>query len=292
MEELAITLVRGIGMGSVFSLVAMSLNVIYNSTDILNFAQGDWVVVGGLLAFLTLQPETGPVPWLLLIGAMGLATAAGMATQGWLTLLPLKSSVEQHSWLVTTLAASAVITSLILIFQGPEPIVVRSTLGTFELLGTRHPVLYPILLALAVAVFLTLRWFHSRTLVGLTMHALRQDLDAARAAGAPVRRLQLLAFGIAGVMVGMTGFVGAPVLSLSQASGIDFALNGFVVAVVGGLGNQMGALIAGPVLGMLSVLAVFTVGGEFEQAVALFVLIAVLLAKPEGVFGRPAARRV
>lgn len=292
MEELAITLVRGIGMGSVFSLVAMSLNVIYNSTDILNFAQGDWVVVGGLLAFLTLQPEAGAVPWLLLIGAMALATATGMVTQGWLTLLPLKSSVEQHSWLVTTLAASAIITSLILIFQGPEPIVVRSAFGTFGFLGTQHPVLYPILFVLAVVTFLALRWFHSRTLVGLTMTALRQDLDAARAAGAPVRRLQLLAFGISGLIVGATGFVGAPVLSLSQSAGIDFALNGFVVAVVGGLGNQLGALIAGPVLGMLSVLAIFTVGGEFEQAVALAVLIAVLLVRPEGVFGRPAARRV
>ena len=292
MEEFAITLVRGIGLGSVFSLVAMSLNVVYNSTDILNFAQGDWVVVGGLLAFLTLQPDGGAIPWLLLIFGMGVAVAIGMATQGWLTLLPLKSSVEQHSWLVTTLAASAVITSLILIFQGPEPIVVGNPFGTFEFLGTRHPWLYPILLVLAVLTFVGLRWFHSRTLVGLTMHALRQDLDAARAAGAPVRRLQLLAFAISGLIVGVTGFVGSPVLSLSQSSGIDFALNGFVVAVVGGLGNQLGALIAGPVLGMLSVLAVFTVGGEFEQAVALLLLIAVLLVKPEGVFGRPAARRV
>jgi branched-chain amino acid transport system permease protein len=292
MEEFAITLVRGIGLGSVFSLVAMSLNIVYNSTDILNFAQGDWVVVGGLLAFLALEPGGGAIPWLLLIFAMGIAVAFGMATQGWLTLLPLKSSVEQHSWLVTTLAASAVITSLILIFQGPEPIVVGNPFGTFEFLGTRHPWLYPILLVLAVLTFLGLRWFHSRTLVGLTMHALRQDLDAARAAGAPVRRLQLLAFAISGLVVGVTGFVGSPVLSLSQSSGIDFALNGFVVAVVGGLGNQLGALIAGPVLGMLSVLAVFTVGGEFEQAVALLLLIAVLLVKPEGVFGRPAARRV
>lgn len=292
MEELAITLVRGIGEGAVFALVAMSLNVIFNATGILNFAQGDWVVVGGLFAFLYLGSSAGPLEWALL--ALGIAGAVGVliVVQGYATLLPLRSSVEQHSWLVTTFAASAIITSLILIFQGPEQLVVRNLFGTFSFLGVRHPFTYPLLLGLAVVVFLALRWFYGHTLVGLAMHALRQDLDAARAAGAPVRRLQLLAFAMSGIIVGATGFVGAPVLGLSQAAGIHFVLNGFIVAVVGGLGNQFGALLAGPLLGMLSVLSIFTVGGEFEQAVSLAVLISILLVKPEGVFGRPAARRV
>jgi branched-chain amino acid transport system permease protein len=291
-EELSITLVRGIGEGSVYALVAMSMNVIFNASGILNLAQGEFVILGGLFALLFLPTDPATAVWLGLAFLVAAGVAVLMAVQGFVVLLPLRSSVEQHSWLVSTLATAVIIGSLILILQGPDPIVVPNPFGTFEFLGISHPVLYPILAGLAVLTFLALRSFQARTLLGLTMNALRQDLEAAAAAGARVRRLQVTSFAIAGVILGFTGFIGAPVLGLSQSAGITFALNGFVAAVIGGLGNQLGALIAGPALGMLTVLSIFTVGGEFQQAVALTVLIGVLLARPEGVFGRPAARRV
>jgi branched-chain amino acid transport system permease protein len=245
-----------------------------------------------VLAFATFHATSGVALWVLLAIAIALAVAVIVGVQGWLTLLPLRHSVEQHSWLVTTLAASSVIGSLILIIQGPAQIRVPNPLGSFQFLGANHGLLYPLLVALAVAVYFALRAFHARALSGMAMSALRQDLDAARAAGAPVRRLQLLSFAISGLMLGVTGFVASPVLGLTPASGIDFALNGFVVAIVGGLGNQKGAIIAGPLFGMLSVYAVFEVGGEFQQAVTLAILIALLVLRPEGIFGRPAARRV
>jgi len=291
-EELGITLVRGIGEGSVYALVAMSMNVIFNASGILNLAQGEFVVLGGLFALLFLPTAPGTAVWIGLGIAVTLAVGAMMAVEGYVVLLPLRSSVEQHSWLVTTLAAAVIIQSLILIFQGPDPIVVDNPFGTFDFLGVSHPILYPVLTGLAILTFVGLRWFQTHTLLGLTMNALRQDLEAARAAGASVRRLQLSSFAIAGLIVGATGFFGAPLLGLSQSAGISFALNGFVAAVIGGLGNQLGALIAGPAVGMLSVLSIFTVGGEFKQAVAFALLIGVLLLRPEGVFGRPAARRV
>jgi branched-chain amino acid transport system permease protein len=292
LEELAITLVRGAGEGAVFALVAMSLNIVFNASDVLNFAQGYFVILGGLFAFLLLPDDPGIVQWAVLGAGISLAVGALMAFQGYVTLLPLRSSVAQHSWLVTTLAAAVIIESLILIFQGADPIVVQNRFGNFGFLGVDHPILYPALLVLAVLVFFGLRWFHHKTLVGLTMNALRQDLDAARAAGASVRRLQILAFGLSGLIVGATGFLGSPVLGIEHSGGLYFALNGFIAAVIGGLGNQLGALIAGPAIGMLSVLSIFTVGGEFEQTVLLALLIAVLLVRPEGVFGRTAARRV
>jgi branched-chain amino acid transport system permease protein len=291
-EELAITLVRGTGEGAVFALVAMSMNIVFNASDVLNFAQGYFVILGGLFAFLLLPDSPATVSWALMGIGIAVVVGALMSVQGYVTLLPLRSSVAQHSWLVTTLAAAAVIESLILIFQGPDPIVVPNQFGTFGFLGVDHPILYPMLLGLAILTFLALRWFHTHTLLGLTMHALRQDLEAARAAGASVRRLQVIAFGISGVIVGATGFLGSPVLAIEHSGGIYFALNGFVAAVIGGLGNQLGALIAGPAIGMLSVLSIFTVGGEFEQTVLLALLIAVLLVRPQGVFGRTAARRV
>ena len=292
MQELAITLISGIGQGAVIALVAMSLNVLYNATGILNFAQGDLLVVGGVVSFLMVTAHSLALTVLAIVVAGGALVAAVALVQGTLTLARLRSSVDQHSWLVTTLAASAIIESCILLEEGPSQLVVPNTAGNFAIAGVRLPLLYPLLFAVAVAVFLALRAFHGRTTVGLAMSALRQDLDAARAAGANVRLLQLTAFGISGLIIGVAGCLGGPVLNLSQSSGIGYALNGFAAAVIGGLGNQLGALVAGPVLGVLTEVAIFHLGGQYEQIAPLVLLVIVLLVRPEGVLGQAAARRV
>jgi branched-chain amino acid transport system permease protein len=292
MQELVITLISGIGQGAIIGLVAMSLNVLYNATGILNFAQGDLLVVGGVVVFITIKTHSAGVVVLALVLAAAALVGLVMAVQGGLTLARLRSSVDQHSWLVTTLAASAIIESLILLEEGPAPLVVPNRAGSFELAGVRQPWLYPILVAVSIAVYLALHAFHSRTTMGLAMSALRQDLDAARAAGANVRLLQLASFGISGLIIGLAGGLAAPVMSLSQSSGISYALSGFAAAVIGGLGNQLGALIAGPVLGVLTEVATYHLGGQYEQIAPLVLLAVVLLVRPQGVLGQAAPRRV
>src|SRR4051794_7384803 len=103
MEELVIILIRGIGLGSVFSLVAMSFNVVSNASGILNFAQGNLLVVGGLCAYFFLPSDPEPLDWAIFLPVSAVVVAAFVALQGWVTLLPLRSSVEQHSWLITTM---------------------------------------------------------------------------------------------------------------------------------------------------------------------------------------------
>src|SRR5829696_42591 len=115
MDEAVIILVRGVGIGAVYALVAMSFNVVHNSSGILNFAQGNMLVLGGLFGFFTLTQDPELVRWLLLMPAAALVLAALLAIQGYVTLLPLRSSVEQHSWLITTLAVSVMIGAFILI---------------------------------------------------------------------------------------------------------------------------------------------------------------------------------
>lgn len=292
MDELAIIVVRGVGLGAVYSLVAISFNVVHNSSGILNFAQGNMLVLGGVFGFFTLSQDPGVARWLVLLPAAALCYAAVLATQGAITLLPLRSSVEQHSWLITTLAVSVIIGAVILIAQGPFALSVKSPFPNFTLLGTRTPMPYALTVALAVAWYAGLRWFHARTTAGLAMSAVAQDLEAARAAGIQVRRLQIYAFALSGAIVGSTGFVAAPVMSVSADSGIIYVVNGFIAAVVGGLGNNAGALIGGPLVGVAGMWAAFEYGGQFQNAVSLAVLIAVLMLRPQGLFGRTTARRV
>lgn len=292
MDELIIILVRGIGTGAVFSLIAMSFNVVYNASGILNFAQGHMLILGGIVGFLFLPADADYFTWFALLFAAAIIMAVLMAVQGYITLLPLRSSVEQHSWLITTLAVSVIISAVILIAKGPFALVVRDPFPPFFLLGTRTPAAYGIAVLLAVLGYFALRWFHGRTLVGLAMSALAQDLDAAQAAGISVRRLQVLSFGISGVVIGIAGFATAASLTISPSSPINYVLNGFIAAVIGGIGNNAGALIGGPLVGAVSMLAAFKFGGEFQNAVSLLVLVAVLMLRPQGLFGRVQARRV
>ena len=292
MDELVIILVRGIGLGAVFSLVAMSFNVVHNSSGILNFAQGNMLVLAGLFGFFTLPQEPEVARWLLLVPVAAIFYAVVLAVQGWITLLPLRSSVEQHSWLITTLAVSVMIGAVILIAQGPHALSVKSPFPNFALLGTRTPTPYALAVLLALLWYAGLRWFHARTMTGLAISAIAQDLDAARAAGIRVRRLQIYAFALSGAIVGSAGFVAAPVMSISADSGIIYVLNGFIAAVIGGLGSNLGALIGGPLVGVASMYAAYSYGGQFQNVVSLALLIGVLMVRPQGLFGRTRARQV
>lgn len=292
MDELIIILVRGIGSGAVFALVAMSLNIVFNASGILNFAQGHLLVVAGVLSFL-FYPAGGSVgTWIVALVLVTLGTAAITALQGWLVLLPLRSSVEQHSWIVTTLASSVIIGALITLSMGPSALDVKNPFGSFKLLGTNVPYVYVGLLVLTLVIYFAVRWFQKSMLIGLALNALSQDLDAARAAGASTRKLQVLAFGISGLMMGLTGILGASVIGISEANALHYLVYGFVVAIVGGLGNNTGALIAGPIFGVILMMVTFYMGNQWQTPLALAVIILILMLRPRGIFGRVHARRV
>jgi len=292
MDEFFIIVIRGIGIGAVYSLVAISFNVVYQSSGILNFAQGHMLILGGVFGSMFLPPDAGVLTWLALLIAAGLSIALLMVVQGYITLLPLKSSVEQHSWLITTLAVSVIISALILITKGPFALVVRDPFPPFRAFGIETPAAYAIAPILAIAACLGLGWFHRHTLTGLAMSAISQDLEAARAAGIRVRRLQILSFAISGLIVGAAGFGVGAILSISPSSPINYVLNGFVAAVIGGIGSNAGALVGGAMVGVLSMWAAYNVGGEYQNAVSLALLVVILMARPQGLFGRVLARQV
>lgn len=292
MDELLIIAVRGIGLGSIYALVGMSFNVVFNASGILNFAQGNMLVLGGLFAYLVLPTAPDVAHWVTWLPAAAIALAALMAVQGVITLMPLRSSVEQHSWLITTLAVSVIIGAVLLLYQGAAQSTVRSPFSNFTVMGTRVPATYAVTIILALVWYVALWLFHTRSLTGLAISAIAQDLDAARAAGLRVRRLQVTSFAISGLIVGTAGYAAAPAMAIANDSGLAYVMNGFVAAVVGGLGSNLGALVGGAMVGLLSMYAAFEYGGEFQNAVSLALLVGVLMLRPQGLFGRVAARRV
>jgi branched-chain amino acid transport system permease protein len=292
MLELTIILARGLGTGAVYALIAMSFNVVYNASGILNFAQGTLLVVAGLFAAFVVPSDPSLLGWLILVPIVGIGLAIVVTSQGFITLLPLRSSVEQHSWLITTMAVSVIIGALILLVQGPFARTVPTPFPSIYVVGTRMPSAYAQAMVLMEVWFFGLRWFYRRTLTGLAISALAQDLEAARVAGLRARRLQLTAFAVSGAILGTTGFVAAPIISISADSGIIYVLNGFIAAVVGGMGSDLGAMIGGPLVGVTAMIATYSLGGEFQSAISLALLVGVLMVRPQGLLGRTSARQV
>jgi branched-chain amino acid transport system permease protein len=291
LSEIAIIVIRGIAIGSIFAMIAMSFNIVHGATGILNFAQGNMFVLGGFAAFF-LANEAGLSWWLLMLPVAGLIVAAIVAFQGWITLLPLRSSVEQDSWIISTVAVSVIVGAILLITQGPFAYTVQGVVPSFRILGVRTPGAYALSIGCMIFWFIALRIFLKKTFLGLAISALSQDFDAARAAGLPVRRLQLVAFAISGMMVGTAGFLVAPVISVSSDAGLRYVLNGFVAAVVGGIGSNLGTLIGGPLVGVVAMLTAYRIGGAYQDLASLLVLVAILMLRPQGLFGRVSARRV
>lgn len=293
-DALLFIAIRGIGAGALFGLIGMSFNIVHNSSTVLNFAQGSMLVLGALGAFVLAKNGMSLPLWLwaAYLVATALTLAALIAVQGTITLIPLGYSNDAHSWLITTMAVSVIIGSAMLIMLGPYSATVASPLRGALLFNMYIPAPYFFAIGLLILWYFALRWFLGGTLPGLAINALSQDFDAARAAGLKVRRLQVLAFAISGLIVGSAGFAAAPVITIAPEAGLKYVIYGFIASVIGGIGNNTGALIGGPIVGLISAFATYTLGGEFESLALVLVLVAMLLIRPKGIFGATAERRV
>jgi branched-chain amino acid transport system permease protein len=292
LDEILFIAVRGIGAGALFGLIAMSFNIVHNSSHVFNFAQGNMLVLGGLGAYLLTQAGIGIPEWLAYLLVTGVVMGLILAVQGTITLLPLGYTAEAHSWLITTMAVSVMIGAVMLITLGPYSATVNSPLRGVLMFNMYVPAPYFFSIGLLIAWYVALHLFLTRTLPGLAINALSQDYDAARAAGLKVRRLQILAFAISGLIVGTAGYVAGPVITITPDSGLKYVINGFIASVIGGIGSNTGALIGGPIVGLISAFAAYKIGGEFETATLVLLLVVVLLIRPQGILGATSARRV
>ena len=148
----------------------------------------------------------------------------------------------------------------------------------------------PIVIAILLAMALEL--FYRRTLYGKLFVAMSEDAFAARARGIPTGRIRSMSYVIAGAMGGLAGFAAGQLTFAYFALGLTLTLNGFIALAVGGLGSNVGALVGGAALGILSAVATYFVGGEYQQTISVGLLMIVLLVKPAGLFGSQSVRPV
>jgi len=274
----------GLTLGSIYALVALGFTMIYNSTAIINLAQGEFVMLGGLLmVFFTLVLK---LPMAIGFLATVLAVTAIGALFERLAIHPLKNA-SLITLIIITLAGSILFRGIAMFLWGKDPYVLPS-FGSEQPIQLWGAAIQPqILWVLGITVFVVLgiTFFFKRTLVGKAMTACAFNPLAARLVGINVRRMVLISFGVSAAVGAVAGVIITPITLMEYDRGPLLGLKGFSAAVLGGLGSPPGAIAAGFLIGLLESLGAGLISSGYKDAIALFVLLLVLWIKPTGLFG-------
>jgi branched-chain amino acid transport system permease protein len=281
----------GLAVGAVYALIGITYNVMFSASRVFSFTAGMLGMLGGVLGALFIN-KMGMNAVLAFMLVLACGAVLGLVTEI-LTVRPVLKSIEQHLYVLSTLAFALMVQQVAAVEWGTEaqpfPVLIRidpsSVLGQFD-----QKFWLPIL-ACAVTIG-SLEFLYRRTLIGRAFLAIAEDSYAARALGLPETRLRMASFALAGVIGALAGFTGAQMLLAYFGNQSILNFYGFVPVALGGMGSNRGALIGGLALGLFQQAANFLVGGIFAAVAVFVVFIIVLLLRPEGLAGAATARRV
>lgn len=299
------TMVNGLTLGAVYGLIALGYSMVYGILKLLNFAHGDIYMLGAYMGYGVLTIATGPeellVPASLVV--MGMLVFAMMGA-GMVSI-----AVERFAYrplryapriapLISALGVSFILQNLVQITVSPRPLSYGSgTLiptGATLMLGEQS-IHYSRVLIVAVTLLLMvgLAYFVTSTRQGRAMRAVSMDLDAAQMMGVNVNQVIMVTFMIGGMLAGAAGvLVGIVFFSIRHTMGFLAGLKGFTAAVVGGIGSIPGAAVGGIILGLVESFASVYISVTFKDAIAFLLLVAILLIRPTGLFGKPIVNKV
>lgn len=283
-------LLAGITVGSAYALAAVGFTIIYNTSGVINFAQGEFIMLGGMLsvAFTTLGL---PFPLALLLGILA-AGVVGLLVEK-IAIEPANNA-EVVSLIIITIGVSLIIRGLIQVWLGKGTHTLQAFSGDtpINLFGaTLLPQSLWVLGATFVIVII-LAWFFGRTLLGKTLLATSYNKLAAQLVGINTKKVLLLSFGLSAVLGAVGGVLIAPITYTSYDAGIMLGLKGFVAAVLGGLGGGMGAIAGGLILGVAEAMTAGYVSSSYKDAVPFLLILLILFFRPQGIFGKKLAERV
>ena len=283
-------LLSGLTSGAIYALVALGFMIIYNASHVINFAQGEFVMIGGM-ATATFFEAGLPLP-LSIILAVGTATLIGILLEK-LAVDPAREA-PVVTLIIITIGASILLRGLATLvwdkkihrvpaFSGDAPL----QLGGATLL----PQVLWVLGVSAVAVAL-LSWFFRRTLTGKAILAVSHNRLAARLMGISVRRVLAVSFALSAALGALAGVLIAPIAFTAWDTGVMLGLKGFAAAILGGLGSGAGAVIGGLALGLIEALGAGYLSSAYKDVFAFVIIIAALVFFPNGILGQRAAERV
>lgn len=286
-------LISGLGLGSMYGLMALGFHVTHAVSGTVNFAQGSSMMLGAVLTFSLAQTLGWPMP-LAIAAALALCALYGLLVEA----VAVRPFVARGSdaWLMATVALGIVLDNAVMFGFGKEPRSLPSPLAQTPMdIGGLGLGVYPLQLLIPVIGLLLAAALHlvaRRTRWGTAMLAVVQNCDAARLMGIPIRRVVAGAFAVSTLLAGIAGVLIAPLFNVQADMGTLFGLKAFAVAILGGISSAWGVMVAGLLFGVVEALVTATLGSGYTQILTFSLVIAVLAMRPDGLFGRAMVRKV
>ena len=284
-------IISGLGLGSMYGLIALGFHVTYVVSSTVNFSQGSAMMLGAVLGYTFAVTLGWPLPLAALM-ALVLCTLFGAVIER--ALVRPFADRGSNAWLMATVAGGIVLDNVILFTFGKEPRGFPSVLAgkPVEIFGAG---VYPLQLAIPVVgigIAIVLQTVLSRTRLGKALLAVVQNPDAARLMGINVRLAITASFMISTALAGLAGLLIAPLYSVHSDMGTLFGIKAFAVAILGGITSASGVMLAGFLYGLIEALVTALIGSTYTQIVAFSVVIAALAVMPNGLLGRAATKKV
>jgi branched-chain amino acid transport system permease protein len=282
-------LFTGVTVGSIYGMVALGFNIIYNVTEMINFAQGEFVMLGGLIMVFSAKFLPLPVAFLLTIAVV---CAVGILMERF-TINPLKNATVL-TLIMVTIAVSILLKGIAMFIWGKDSYIMLPFSGTepVQLFGAAIQTQTFWILGISGVVVLLLTLFFRKTRYGKAMLACANNAEAARLVGIKVNLMVLLSFALSAAIGAAAGAVITPISLMEYDRGALLGLKAFGAAVLGGLGSFSGAVVAGLLLGIVESLCAGFVSSGYKDAVALLLLLLVLFVRPSGLFGNVEAAKI
>src|SRR5262245_20291016 len=285
-------LISGLGLGSMYGLLALGVHITHAVSNTVNFAQGSARMLGSVLCFTFWVTFQWPLT-LAVIAGLGLCAVWGAIVER----VAVRPFVQRgsNSWLMATVALGIVLENVVLFVFGKDPRGMPPgflTTQSVTVAGLKIQLLQMLIPIVGLSLALGLHLFFQRTRHGKALLAVVQNTSAARLMGIDVERVISFAFALSGLLAGVAGIMVAPLFTISSTMGTLFGIKAFAVAILGGIGSAWGVVIAGLIYGIAEALVTALLGSIYTQIVSFALVIFSLMLMPNGLFGRAEVRKV
>ena len=280
----------GITVGATYALAALGFTLIYNASNVINFSQGEFIMLGGMLTVFFLK--SGLPLFAALVIAIAIPACVGVLIEK-LAIEPAKGA-DTVSLIIITIGASLMLRGVMQIWQGKSPAVFPAFSGDSPILigGAALAPQSLWVLGGAAAIVFALWVFFSRTLAGKAILATSVDSLAAQLVGVNTRRVLSVSFALSAAIGAIGGILLTPITMTSYDVGIMLGLKGFVAAVVGGLGIALGAVVGGLLVGLIEALTAGYISSAYKDAAPFLLILVILFFMPRGLLGGKSTERV
>ncbi len=277
-------LISGVTNGAIYAVIALGFTIIFNASEVINFAQGEFVMLGGMTVIAL--DGIGPLPLgLSFVLAVLAVTLVGIVLERF-TIRPSKSS-NPITLIIITVGASIFLRGVAMMLWGKDSFGLRPFTGAIpiHLAGATLVPQSLWVLGVTVVIMAGLQFFYKHTITGKAMRACAFNRRAASLVGISVNRMVLVSFALSAAIGAAAGIVIVPITLCGYDVGIMLGLKGFCAAVLGGLGSSPGSILGGFLLGVLEALGAGLISSGFKDAIAFFLLLLVLFLRPSGLLG-------